>query len=71
MQVDQVEALLAEHLRGHAEMLRGERTMFGSEPFAGTTTDRPTGMIPAREVAVAARCADGEAAWRGPAGRDP
>ena len=27
-------------------MLRGERTMFGSDPFAGTTTDRPTGMIP-------------------------
>ena len=23
---------------------RGERTMFGSEPFAGTITERPTGM---------------------------
>ncbi len=27
-------------------MERGERTMFGSEPLAGTTTERPTGMIP-------------------------
>ena len=24
---------------------RGESTMFGNEPFAGTTTERPTGMI--------------------------
>ena len=24
---------------------RGERTMFGSDPFAGTTTERPTGMM--------------------------
>ncbi len=31
----------------------GERTMFGSEPFAGTTTERPTGMIP-----------DGRSPWR-------
>ena len=33
---------------------RGERTMFGSEPFAGTTTERPTGMIAGRQVAVTA-----------------
>ena len=26
---------------------RGESTMLGSEPLAGTTTERPTGMIPA------------------------
>ena len=32
--------------RACARSVRGERTMFGSEPFAGTTTDRPTGMIP-------------------------
>ena len=32
---------------------RGESTMFGSEPFAGTTTERPTGMIPS-----------GSAPWR-------
>ena len=34
-------------------MLRGERMMFGSEPLAGTTTERPTGTIPA-----------GRAPWR-------
>ena len=27
--------------------VRGDRTMFGSEPFAGTTTDLPTGVMPA------------------------
>ena len=31
-------------------MLAGVRTMFGSDPFAGTTTERPTGMIPSGSV---------------------
>ena len=37
---------------------RGESTMFGSEPFAGTTTERPTGMIPVGQLAVPAACGD-------------
>ena len=34
---------------------RGESTMFGSEPFAGTTTERPTGMIPSGSAPVPTR----------------
>ena len=33
---------------------RGLRQMFGSEPFAGTITDRPTGITCRRRVAVPA-----------------
>ena len=44
VQVDDVEPLVARAPRGCARSMRGESTMFGSEPFAGTTTERPTGM---------------------------
>ena len=38
---------------------RGLRQMFGSEPFAGTITDRPTGITCAGGLAVPARHAGG------------
>ena len=42
-----IAAVAPRGLAGDRPIDRGESTMFGSDPFAGTTTERPTGMIPA------------------------
>ena len=44
VQVEHVEALSLERTRDAEEGARAESTMFGSEPFAGTITERPTGI---------------------------
>ena len=44
VQVQDVEALALEHALDRAAIVRGLRTMFGSAPFAGTITERPTGI---------------------------
>ena len=49
---------------------RGDRTMLGSEPLAGTTTDRPTGMIP-RAAARGGRFAGGAGGSAGRVGHCP
>ena len=51
--------------------VRGERTMFGSEPLAGTTTERPTAMIPSGSGAVPPGARVQEARELAPAGRCP
>ena len=44
VQVDEVEPLLGAAPSRMRLIERGESTMFGSDPFAGTTTERPTGI---------------------------
>ena len=44
MQVQQVEVRIRSSTRRMRRIDRGLRMMFGSEPFAGTITERPIGI---------------------------
>ena len=54
MDVKDVEALALEHAAERGRRRDGLRMMFGSDPFAGTITERPTGMHAGGRLAVTA-----------------
>ena len=53
MEVEDVEALPFERAPDAPGSRAAMSTMFGSVPFAGTITERPTGMTSARRLVVA------------------